>query len=173
MRRTNFALSISAAVLFHSLGLAMSLCTEERATQGEAQSSAQVSKTIQGWDDRTRMLFYHTPQGSRMMPYQWFMALDSLDGKSRFPDNSNLARYGFIPSPYSGKLNPDGLPIGFAIDQTFQIGKKMETVRAPDPLKHDGFDSYIGLTCGGMSYIGSNYRGQTKGFGWCSCTIGF
>jgi hypothetical protein len=70
----------------------------------------------QGWSPELRNLFYHTPQGSRMIPYAWFMALDTADGSGRMADPQVLRRYGLIPTDGPSEINPDGLPIGFAID---------------------------------------------------------
>src|SRR5262245_40173971 len=70
----------------------------------------------QGWPPEVRELFYFTPQGSRIIPYKWFMALETVDGRGLFADPAHLARYGFIYADGPHPLNPGGLPIGFAID---------------------------------------------------------
>jgi mono/diheme cytochrome c family protein len=51
-----------------------------------------------------------------MIPYAWFMALEAPDGQGSFASADHLERYGFIPADSAHPLNPDGLPIGFAID---------------------------------------------------------
>ena len=101
------AFSWSAIVLAASVGFSVSAAT--------GADTAPVQFLDQGWSKEIRELFYFSPQGSRMIPYAWFMALESVDGRGMFSDTGNLARYGFIagePHP----LNPDGLPIGFAIE---------------------------------------------------------
>jgi mono/diheme cytochrome c family protein len=70
----------------------------------------------QGWSKELRELFYFTPQGSRLIPYAWFMALERPGSEALFADPANLQRYGFLPADGPHLLNPDGLPIGFAID---------------------------------------------------------
>ena len=70
----------------------------------------------QGWSEEIRELFYFTPQGSRIIPYAWFMALETPDGNGMFKDPAHLERYGFIPADRPHPLNPGGLPIGFALD---------------------------------------------------------
>lgn len=70
----------------------------------------------QGWDEETRTLFAHTPQGSRLMRNAWFRALETPDGAGLFSAPDNLARYGLIPAQGPSPLNPDGYPIGFALD---------------------------------------------------------
>ncbi len=77
----------------------------------------------QGWTEDQRFQFHHTPQGTRLVPYDWFMALEqpcfSLFSCELFADKTYLARFGFLASQVESKLNPDGLPIGFARQEDF------------------------------------------------------
>lgn len=69
----------------------------------------------QGWDADMRNLYYFTPQGSHLIPYQWFLALESATSKTMFSDRTNLTKYGWYWT-FDGDdspANPDGLPIGF------------------------------------------------------------
>jgi hypothetical protein len=93
----------------------------------------------QGWTDDQRLHFHHTPQGTRLVPYDWFMALEqpclSLFGCDLFADKNYLARFGFLSSQPDSKLNPNGLPIGFARQEDFYDPDTKETY------------SVVGLTC--------------------------
>jgi cytochrome c5 len=75
----------------------------------------------QNWSDEDRRWFYHASQGTRLMPYAWFLALEqprlSLAGARPFAAPEYLARFGFIPDPVSPE-NPDGLPVGFAAGES-------------------------------------------------------
>ncbi len=82
---------------------------------GFAQSPPTTSLD-QGWSKEIRELYYFTPQGSRMVPYAWFMALEQPDGTGMFADSAYLQRFGLIPADGPHPLNPGGLPIGFALD---------------------------------------------------------
>ncbi len=84
----------------------------------------------QGWTPEQSEKFWFTSQGSRMMPYSWFLALEVADPASQtlFTNPSNMSRYGFIAVPPSA-MNKDGLPIGFTKD----LG--------------NANDSYVGLNC--------------------------
>ena len=84
----------------------------------------------QGWDSAMREKFYFTGQGSRMMPYDWFVKLEQTNKKKRFASPDNLARYGWLKTTPS-ELNPDGLPVGFA----------------KDPVKVPETGYWVGLTC--------------------------
>jgi hypothetical protein len=81
-----------------------------------AESAPSIAYLDQGWKNEIRQEFYSTPQGSRLMPYNWFMALERADADGMFAATSNLERYGFLPADSSSPSNPDSLPIGFAID---------------------------------------------------------
>lgn len=101
----------------------------------------------QGWSREIRELFYFTPQGSRMIPYAWFKALETLDGSGMFADPSNLSRYGLIPADGPHPLNADMLPIGFAIDPAGMPQGSSDLALSPDPTGSASTGPYLGLTC--------------------------
>jgi hypothetical protein len=84
----------------------------------------------QGWNHQQSEEFWFTPQGSHLMPYAWFLALEVSNPATQtlFRDRSNMDRFGYIWVPASPK-NPDELPIGFTKD-----------VAATG-------EGYLGLTC--------------------------
>lgn len=100
---------------------------------------AHTLKVAQNWTDQQRIQFHHAPQGTRLLPYKWFMALEqpclSPFGCRPFHETAYLQRFGFIPSPGNDQVNPGALPIGFAVDKDFV-----------DPLTKKG-DTVVGLTC--------------------------
>ncbi|HEY9838396.1 MAG TPA: di-heme-cytochrome C peroxidase, partial [Vampirovibrionales bacterium] len=96
----------------------------------KSQSNPEITYLDQGWSNDIRQQFYFTPQGSRIMPLRWFMALESADGSGMFASAGNLSRYGLIPSDQATNLNSGGLPIGFALDPN----------EGPE-------GQYVGLTC--------------------------
>jgi len=97
-----------------------------------ASDDTDVLLLDQGWNDKMRERFYYTPQGSRMMPYKWFLALERADGKGLFSAPAYLRSLGWISevNPKS-ELNPDGLPIGFV----------------KDPVEMPDTGNWVGLTC--------------------------
>ena len=109
-------------------------------------ASAQAPTFLdQGWSKQIRELYYFTPQGSRMIPYAWFMALETPDGKGMFADAEHLRRYGLIPADEPHPLNPDMLPIGFAIDPPRAPESDAALAVSPNPTGSPG--QYLGLTC--------------------------
>ncbi len=69
----------------------------------------------QGWTDAERNQFYFTPQGSYLIPYAWFLALEQPHNTKSFNSAKHIARIGYLidDEAYTAS-NPDGLPIGFA-----------------------------------------------------------
>ncbi|MEX2169864.1 MAG: di-heme-cytochrome C peroxidase [Pirellulales bacterium] len=70
----------------------------------------------QGWSDEDRDWFYNTTQGSRLVPYHWFLALEQMDSDQLFMEDRHIEQLGFLPG-YKSDRNPDRLPIGFAKDE--------------------------------------------------------
>ncbi|MDD5494847.1 MAG: di-heme-cytochrome C peroxidase [Dehalococcoidia bacterium] len=69
----------------------------------------------QQWTEADRDRFYFTPQGSYLIPYSWFLALEVAGRRQPFKDKRNIRRYGYLVDDDSySPANPDGLPIGFA-----------------------------------------------------------
>src|SRR2546423_10343924 len=70
--------------------------------------------SVQGWTSSERADWYWQSQGSRLVPYKWFLALEQPGGTGKFSDEAFLKQFGHLPaSPeYKGRL-----PVGFAIDR--------------------------------------------------------
>jgi cytochrome c5 len=109
----------------------------------------------QNWTEEQRNRFHHTPQGTRLLPISWFMALEqpclSPFGCGKFSDPAYMSRFGFIPSDAGTDINPYGLPVGFAVSKD-----------ATDP----NGEPVVGLTCaachtGELHY--GNYAVQIEG----------
>src|SRR5262245_46689675 len=89
-----------------------------------------VAYLNQGWEPRDSVDFYTHTQGSRLMPYTWFLALEQADSEKLFRDPQNMSRLRYLPQkPTPG--NPDGLPVGFV----------------KDPHHPTETTDYLGLTC--------------------------
>ncbi len=109
-----------------------------------------VSYPEQNWTDAEREWFYHTSQGTKLLPYTWFLALEqpelSLTGAPPFNAPDYLARFGFLPDAASG-ANPDALPVGFARGESF-----VEGTTQTEPV--------VGLTCAACHTGQIEYRGH-------------
>jgi len=113
-------------------------------TPSETTTTSWAGKKVsleQGWSKEIQQLFWFTDQGSEIIPYAWFLALEQPDSTEPFRADANMTRLGYLPEQASS-YNPDGLPVGFA--------------RAVDPK--DG-NKWFGLTCAACHTGQVNYRG--------------
>ncbi len=82
----------------------------------------EVAWLAQNWTEEERHRYYHTAQGSELLPYAWFLALEqprfTVTGALPLREDSYLEGFGFIPDS-SFDHNPDGLPVGLVRDDRF------------------------------------------------------
>lgn len=71
----------------------------------------------QGWDSKKQQEFWFTGQGSNIIPYSWFLKLEKANSAKLFRSPDNIDSYRYLPQGKSD-MNPDGLPIGFTMDDT-------------------------------------------------------
>ena len=107
---------------------------------GKVQSRVELD---QGWDPEIRQLFWFTSQGSRIIPYNWFAWLEQADNNSLFRNVEHMDMLRYLPMN-SSKLNPAGLPIGFALDTDQSTGK-----------------TWVGLTCAACHTNQIDYQGTS------------
>ena len=69
----------------------------------------------QGWTPELRELFYFTPQGSHLMPYDWFISLERPDDTELFDARENLSRFGWLFT-YGRAGRPDSIRTVFPSD---------------------------------------------------------
>jgi mono/diheme cytochrome c family protein len=67
----------------------------------------------QGWSPELIRAWYRRPQGSQLVPYDWFLALEQATNDTTFRAGDVIDRFRYI-SDVQGAGNPDALPIGFA-----------------------------------------------------------
>ena len=111
-------------------------------TEGEALANrlGNVVNLEQGWTEETQQSFYFTEQGSRLMPYSWFLALEQASSQQLFRSDENINAFRYLPAKPS-KLNRDGLPIGIVKDVD---SNGQEWVGFSCALCHTGQISYQG-----------------------------
>ncbi len=115
-------------------------------TEGKILASAvgNVVNLEQGWTEDTQEAFYFTDQGSRLMPYAWFLALEQPSSQELFRSDKNINTFRYLPTKPTD-LNPDGLPVGFVKD-----------------IERNG-QEWVGFNCalchtGQISYKGTDIR---------------
>ena len=111
-------LALVSGLFFTILG-----CTPEGQKGEELQEGSKVADAIeadklrivnleQGWTLDTQQAFYFTDQGSRILPYKWFLVLEQASNEKLFRNDENINSYRYLPSK-ANSWNPDGLPVGF------------------------------------------------------------
>jgi mono/diheme cytochrome c family protein len=152
--RSKSFLSVLAATAFT---ISMSGCQQLQAVFTTRPSERmppykpiEVQFAKQNWTPEQREWFYHTAQGTELMPYKWFLALEQPKIKivgtvPKFSDAAYLARFGFLPDSASPQ-NPNGLPVGFAKDTITdpKSGQSVEVVGLSCAACHTGQLEYKG-----------------------------
>ena len=70
----------------------------------------------QNWTDDEATWFYNVAQGSKLIPYAWFVNLEQPDSDKLFRDSDHIQALGYLARKPEPSENPDGLPIGFVKD---------------------------------------------------------
>ncbi|MER0171945.1 MAG: ribonuclease E [Nitrosomonas sp.] len=102
-------------------------------------SYTKVQYLDQGWNSAESLWFYYTTQGSNLMPYDFFLALEKPGQTQLFRSDENMNFYRYLPQKASS-INPDALPVGWVKDKY----KDKE---------------YVGLTCAACHTGQINYNG--------------
>jgi hypothetical protein len=89
----------------------------------------------QGWGVPETLWYYHSDQGSVLLPYDTLVHLEQADSDQRLIAPENLTRFRLL-TQHATPNNPDALPVGFA--------------------RHE---DKVGLTCAACHTSQINYRG--------------
>ena len=115
-----------------------------------AYKPVEVQFAKQNWTPAQREWFYHTGQGTELVPCKWFFALEQPRIKifgtvPKFSDTAYLAGFGFLPDSASPQ-NPSGLPVGFAKETVMDptSGQSVEVVGLSCAACHTGQLEYQG-----------------------------
>lgn len=125
----------------------------------------QLTWLDQGWSADQRAQFYKIPQGSMIIPYSWFLALEQPEPGNRqpFSTEENLLRYNLVPDQ-TGAYNADHLPIGLAKQNV-----EPEHLRAlgcgnpPCPEGSVLHTEWLSYTCSACHTAQINYQGKSLG----------
>lgn len=142
--------------------------TDTTATHAPAAAAVRLD---QGWTAQQAEQFYYTPQGSQLIPYAWFLALEVEKGETLFRENDHMARLGYITASDDRTNNPDGLPVGFVQDTGMEPMLTASDDMSPPaaPLStgaagsNGGATKWLGMTCaachtGELRHGGKTFR---------------
>jgi hypothetical protein len=108
----------------------------------DAAGDGSVSRVVylsQNWTPAESLQFYFTSQGSQILPYDWFLVLESAADETLLRDDRNMLKFGYLLQK-KDDWNPDALPVGFVKDDV--------SPRA-----------WLGLTCAACHTSQINYKG--------------
>ena len=136
--KTKLALTALSSVLYFVSGVAVA--DNLSSSKFYERSNDDVIYLDQGWSKKERATFYQTTQGSRMLPYDWFLKLEQANRRQKLSAAANIRKMGFLVDEHS-RANPDGLPVGFARDTDAINGDSIGLTCAAchtGQLEHDG-----------------------------------
>ena len=130
IRGRELGVSMIGVMLAGTVASNAAVAKPEKHDKADAMFPHQLVHLDQGWTDTERNQFYFTPQGSYLIPYAWFLALEQPHQAKPFNSAKNIGRIGYLvdDQAYTAS-NPDGLPIGFA----------------KEPVPND--EAWLGYTC--------------------------
>jgi len=150
-----------------AIALSLTACVNPYKDDSVHENSAK-SHTVyfdQGWSRDEAKDFYRTSQGSHLLPYAWFLALEQHDSEELFRSDKNIKAFGYIPQNKDKSSNPDGLPIGFVKDNLTDPVLSAGMVKArlsPDADDNNqGSNEWLGLTCAACHTSEIEYGNKT------------
>ena len=143
------ALAISACTGYHhkSAVVVSPSETDSIGFDWYGDSASKLVRLDQGWTVADSNWFYWTTQGSQLLPYAFFLALEQPNERTLFRDRRNMLKYRFLPERPSA-ANPDGLPVGLVADP--------DSTLPPDLIADR---RSLGFTCAGCHTTQINYKG--------------
>lgn len=182
--------SIAVAALLAAFVVASAQDKSQDKSQDKPASGNPVHLQ-QGWSDETADRWHFISQGTALIPYEWFVALEQPGQPSgqtaliKAPEN--LQRLGFLTEPVS-TANPDGLAIGLystPVDlpdgrhacwkgnwlglgcagcHTGQVGYRGQQIRIEGGPSHIDIDSFVGQLVGSITAVLQNQDGAAQRF---------
>ena len=142
-----FASSVLVALLFGAIWLA-----------GRPAPEPEPDGLIQGLSAEEIARWRRATQGSRLMPYEWFIALEAAEGDRMLSET--LVDYGYLPARLD---DPNPLPIGFVLDQ-----QAHDLLTYSDLYWYEGqrgdvgvrAEPWVGLNCSACHTGVVDYEGQ-------------
>ncbi len=100
----------------------------------------------QGWTEEQRQFYYHGTQGTAMLPLVFWKNLEQADSDALFSDPDYVQSLGLAKGMKTDKFNPEGLPVGLALNRV-----------SDGVFKGD----WVGFTCSSCHQGELYYKGKT------------
>ena len=107
----------------------------------------------QEWNANQRDEFYTTPQGNLIIPYKWFLHLETAESPTPtntilFRDDTNVEKHRYLKR-HATDRNKDGLPVGFTKEE-------YDT----DRWGIEGEQTWLGINCAACHTNELHYQGK-------------
>jgi hypothetical protein len=143
--RTNMQAKTIGIVIASFMVLVASGAAISQQSAKEYVDDSGVVYLDQAWSSDDRAAYYWTPQGSALLSYDIYLALEVAGSDELFNSPANSDRVGLLVAAPDPQYNPDGLPIG--VDKTSVPSGQFTGV-------------YAGLTCAACHTGQIQYRGK-------------
>jgi hypothetical protein len=112
--------------------------------------------TVQEWTEAQRSEWYEATQGSRLIPYDWLLALEQPGSDRPFLDDAHVAGFRYLPRTTSFGAR---LPLGFALDQRDDNGFSRTRLRWKAGQGPD--ERWVGMNCSACHTAEITYAGRS------------
>lgn len=158
-------------VVFSAIAFLISACSKNTIESDvsqeikEPKSSQQIVYFDQGWSRDEAYSFYNTSQGSHLIPYAWFLALEQHNNETLFNDPQNIQKFGYIPQTSTNEGKEYVLPIGFVKDDISDpvLSASLVESRLANNVddNNNGNNVWLGLTCSACHTSEIQYNNKT------------
>jgi hypothetical protein len=134
-------------------------------TLPKPQHAREITWLDQGWSADQRGMWYKASQGSLIIPFSWFLALENPETGNHelFHTDENMLRYDLILDSYS-KYDPDHLPIGILKQSISEEHlRELGCGSPPCPPGSSLHREWLTYTCAACHTAQINYKGKTFG----------
>ena len=106
----------------------------------------------QEWNDEHRDQFHNTPQGNLIIPYKWFLYLETANSTKLFRGDENIEKFRYLIGHQTDRNeeNPP-LPVGFTKENYDQ-----------DMWEIKGAKTWLGINCAACHTSQINFKGKIK-----------
>ena len=120
-----------------------------------AASADPTDPLDQRWSEIDKTRWYEAGQGSRLLPLDWYLALEQPGSEALFNDDDHIRAFRYLPRTDSMGL---ALPVGFAVDTS--DNSKLGQTRLRWKAGQTSREPWLGMNCSACHTAELRYQGQ-------------
>jgi hypothetical protein len=117
--------------------------------------AASADPLDQRWRTEDKIKWYEASQGSRLLPLEWYLALEQPGSEALFNDDDHIRGFRYLPRTTSKGLN---LPVGFAVDESDDT--ILDQTRLRWKAGQTSREPWLGMNCSACHTAELTYKGQ-------------